>query len=221
MWQARIKEAWANAGESDRSGDAAEVVRQIDGWNRRSDADSTGALAYYAFKRSLGEDLGAQVEPPADLKDEPVLDGARARAPSGSSRNFGAVEVPYGRYFRVGRAGRRPHLAGRRRLAARRRRWRPRARSASARRPTARPMIGHGGQTSTQVIIMTDPPQSYAVIPLGESDHKESGHWDDQAEKLFSKAQAAPTYFMKRDELLKHVTSKKVLEPELVRTAAR
>ena len=38
---------------------------------------------------------------------------------------------------------------------------------------------------------MTDPPESYAIIPLGESDHKESGHWDDQAEKLFSKGKAA------------------------------
>ena len=82
-------------------------------------------------------------------------------------------------------------------------------------------MIGHGGQTSTQVIIMTDPPQSYAVIPLGESDHKDSGHWDDQAEKLFSKGQAAPTYFMNQAELLKHVTSTKVLQPELPRQAVR
>ena len=75
-------------------------------------------------------------------------------------------------------------------------------------------MIGHGGQTSTQVIIMTDPPQSYTVIPLGESDHKDSVHWDDQAEKLFSKAQAAPSYFMNKAELLKHVTSQKVLNRE-------
>ena len=66
--------------------------------------------------------------------------------------------------------------------------------------PDGKSMIGHGGQTSTQVIIMTDPPQSYAVIPLGESDHKDSGHWDDQAEKLFSKAQAAPTYFLDEPE---------------------
>ena len=73
-------------------------------------------------------------------------------------------------------------------------------------------MIGHGGQTSTQVIVMTDPPRSYAVIPLGESDHKDSGHWDDQAEKLFSKSQAAPTYFLDEAGLLPHVTRTKVFE---------
>ena len=57
-------------------------------------------------------------------------------------------------------------------------------------------MIGHTGQSSTQIVIMSDPPESYAIIPLGESDHKESGHWDDQAEKLFSRGKHfAPTSF--------------------------
>jgi len=77
-------------------------------------------------------------------------------------------------------------------------------------------MVGGGGQTSTQIVVLTNPPKSYAIIPLGESDHKESGHWDDQAEKLFSKSKAAPTFFMDKNELLKHVTAKK----ELKRTRA-
>ena len=82
-------------------------------------------------------------------------------------------------------------------------------------------MIGHTGQSSTQVVIMSDPPESYAIIPLGESDHKDSGHWDDQAEKLFSKARAASSYFLDEPELLKHVSSTKVLRPDRTRQAAR
>ncbi len=73
--------------------------------------------------------------------------------------------------------------------------------------------VGHTGQSSTQVVDHERSPESYAIIPLGESDHKESGHWDDQAEKLFSKGKALRTYFMRPDELMKHVTSKKVLKP--------
>jgi hypothetical protein len=73
-------------------------------------------------------------------------------------------------------------------------------------------MVGQGGQTSTQVIVLTNPPQSYAVIPLGESDHRDSGHWDDQAEKLFSKSKAAPTYFMNKAELMKHVSRTETLK---------
>ena len=73
-------------------------------------------------------------------------------------------------------------------------------------------MVGHSGQTSTQIVLMTDPPESYTVVPLGASDRKESGHWEDQSEKLFSRSRAARTYFMNRDELLKHVTVKKTLK---------
>ena len=76
-------------------------------------------------------------------------------------------------------------------------------------------MVGRGGQTSTQIVILTDPPQSFTIVPLGASDHKESGHWDDQAEKLFSKGKLKPTYFMDKDQLLTHVESKKVLKRAL------
>ena len=73
--------------------------------------------------------------------------------------------------------------------------------------------VGHTGQSSTQIVIMTDPPGSYAVIPLGENDNKESGHWNDQAERLFSQGKAVRTCFLRPDELMKHVTSKKVFDP--------
>jgi acyl-homoserine lactone acylase PvdQ len=73
-------------------------------------------------------------------------------------------------------------------------------------------MIGQSGQTSTQIVILTKPPQSYMVIPLGESDHADSPHFDDQAEKLFSKSRVKPTYFLNRKELEKHVTAREELE---------
>ena len=68
-------------------------------------------------------------------------------------------------------------------------------------------MIGRSGQTSTQLVILSKPPQSWMVIPLGESDHADSAHFDDQAEKLFSKSRMKPTYFLRPRELEKHVTS--------------
>jgi penicillin amidase len=218
-WQARVNEAWSHARDAAKTGDAAEVFRQIEDWNRRCDPDSAGALAYYAFKRALGKELGSKVEPPVELKDDPIVE-ALHRAAEWLRSSFGSVEVPYGRYFRVGReGGDRSWPVGGGSLREQGMAT-PRAISFD---PSAdgKSMIGHGGQTSTQVILMTDPPQSYAVIPLGESDHKDSGHWDDQAEKLFRKGQAAPTYFMNQAELLRHVTSKKVLQPELTGQAAR
>ena len=210
-WQSRLKEAWAKAAESAKTVDAAQVYDLIQQWNRLSDADSEGALAYYAFKKGLGA-KAKEVEVPAGLTDEELI-GALAKGAEWLKHEFGSVRAPFGKYFRVGRTGGDKTWPvgggsiGEAGMAT------PRAISF---RQAGAEMVGGGGQTSTQIVILTNPPKSYAVIPLGESDHKESGHWDDQAEKLFSKSKAASAYFLERAELMKHVSSKKVLK----RTAA-
>jgi acyl-homoserine-lactone acylase len=208
MWQARLKEAWAKAAESAKTGDAAQVYDLIQKWNRRSDADSQGAMAYYAFKKSLDPKISRAVEPPADLTDAAIVE-AIAKAAEWLKSNVGSVGAAYGQYFRVGRrGGEKTWPVGGGSLGD--------VGMATPRAITfervGKEMVGHQGQTSTQIVILTNPPKSYAIIPLGQSDHKESGHWDDQAEKLFSKSRAAPTYFMDRQELMKHITTKKVLK---------
>ena len=182
----------------------------IEQWNRRSDADSEGALAFYAFKKDLGESLTRKVEPPSDLTDEQVLI-ALDKAADWLQQKFGFLHVPYGKYFRVGRQGgtRTWPLSGGSVIEAGMATVR-----ATSFSPVGNEMVGHGGQTSTQIVIMTDPPESYTVVPLGASDHKESGHWDDQAEKLFSQSKAVRTCFMNRKELMKHVTATKTLKCE-------
>ena len=209
LWQARLNEAWQSASTTDKTGDPQAVYTLIREWDGRSSPDSKGALAYYAFKKSLKSELARKTEPPADVTDAELL-AALGKAAAWSRSVFGDVAVPFGHYFRVGRKGSdRSWPVGGGSLqevgmAT------PRAIS-FAKSPDGKQMIGHTGQSSTQVVIMSDPPESYAIIPLGESDHKESGHWDDQAEKLFSKGQALRTYFLRPDELMKHVTSKKEL----------
>jgi len=208
-WQERLKLAWTQALDADKQGDAAEVYGLIQPWNRRSDADSEGALAYYAFKKGLGDEPARNVNPPSDLADKDLV-AALGKAAQWLKTNFGSLHVPYGKYFRVGReGGDRTYAVGGGSVSD--------AGMATVRaigfNKAGKEMVGRSGQTSTQIVIMTDPPESYTIVPLGASDHKESGHWDDQAEKLFSKSQAAPTYFMNRPELLKHVTATKVLKP--------
>jgi acyl-homoserine-lactone acylase len=195
LWQERVRKVGV-------SGDLAQSILS---WNRRSDADSPGALAYYLFKMALGV-RGKLVEPPADLTDDDVR-AALAKAEQQLQSDFplGAV---YGTFFRVGREGSLrnwPVSGGTLPQAAM---STPRAVSFEKKDKI---MLGHGGQTSTQVVILTKPPQSWMVIPLGESDHSDSPHFDDQAEKLFSRAIAKPTYFLRRDELEKHVTAEKDL----------
>ena len=55
-------------------------------------------------RRRLGNDLGSKVEPPAGLEDGPIL-AALGQGAAWLRSSFGSVEVPYGRYFRVGREG--------------------------------------------------------------------------------------------------------------------
>ena len=197
LWQERIRNAAPDS----------EFASLLTGWNRRSDADSRAALAFYLFKNSLDAGPRHAVEPPADLTGEQIhaaLDKAEARLKS----DF-APDAVFGTMFRVGREGGAhtwPVSGGSLADAGM---ATPRAISFEKR---GAEMIGHGGQTSTQIIILTKPPQSYMVIPLGESDHADSPHFDDQADKLFSRSTVKSTYFMNRKELEKHVTARKELE---------
>jgi acyl-homoserine lactone acylase PvdQ len=234
LWQARLRDAWSKmaghgsgpssngaSGNSNVTADGAEVFNLIAKWNRRSDADSEGALAYYAFKKGLDPQLGRQVDVPADVTAVQLM-AAVEKASQWLKSNFGSLHVAYGKYFRVGRVGGdRTYPVGGGSLnggpnnvamAT------PRAISFNA---AGKEMVGAGGQTSTQIVVMSSPPKSWAIIPLGESDHKDSSHWDDQAEKLFSKSKAAPTYFMDRGELMKHVTAKKVVKRAAAAQAGR
>ena len=64
-------------------------------------------------------------------------------------------------------------------------------------------------------MLLTNPPKSWSVLPLGESDHKDSAHYDDQARRLFSKGTLKPTYFLDKGELIRHVESKTVVYREV------
>ena len=137
--------------------------------------------------------MRGETEPATGMTDGELLTAVRNGA-SWCRSVFGAVGVPFGDYFRVGRKGSDrswPVGGGSLQEVAM---ATPRAISFAPSRD-GKQMIGHTGQSSTQVVIMSKPPESYAIIPLGESDHKESGHWDDQAEKLFSKGQGATHVF--------------------------
>jgi acyl-homoserine lactone acylase PvdQ len=70
---------------------------------------------------------------------------------------------------------------------------------------------GMSGQTSTQVVILTKPVQSWTQPPIGQSDHPDSPFYCDQAERLFSKAKLKPTWYQKKD-LLNHVFSRTELK---------
>ena len=69
--------------------------------------------------------------------------------------------------------------------------------------------VAHSG--SMAVILMffgPDGVESFTCTPWGQSAHPESGHFVDQAEKLYSKREMKNTWW-KKDDLLRHVESQK------------
>lgn len=201
-WQQRLSKAW-NAAPADRkSGDVAEIYEQIAEWDQHSRPDSIGALVFYYFKLSLDGSAGSEVDVPTDLTDEQLLAALKGTARRMRSQHQ-RLDLAYGDLFRVGREGGDrtfPVGGGTVRQAGM---ATPRAISFSRQGDE---FVGHSGQTSTQIVVLSKPPRSYMVLPLGESDDPDSPHWDDQAERLFSTGQAKDTYFMDREGLAPHVT---------------
>ena len=195
LWQQRVARV---------AGANSIVVELLKKWDGHADSSSRAALAFYLFKTSFADPaIGRAVDPPESLTDENVraaLEKAEWRL-----RTEFAPEAVYGTLFRVGRKGATrtfPVSGGTLREAGM---ATPRAISFSK---VGNEMIGHTGQTSTQIVILTKPPRSFMIIPLGESDDPKSPHFDDQAERLFSKSIAKPTYFMRPAELKRHVTQR-------------
>ncbi|HKP11027.1 MAG TPA: penicillin acylase family protein, partial [Blastocatellia bacterium] len=117
LWQARLKKAVEEDPAVTRnrpdgtyevkvafSEDARAVYDSIQKWNRRSDADSEGALAFYAFKKNLPADVAKQTDPPDGLADAQLVE-ALDKAGAWLKATFGSTRVAYGQYFRVGREG--------------------------------------------------------------------------------------------------------------------
>jgi acyl-homoserine-lactone acylase len=212
VWQARLASAWGKADAKFKSDpQAAKFYELIVHWNRRTDPESIGAIPYRFWKDQLGEEVlkddRAGEKLPREVADEQLLHALVA----GSSeliKQWGRLEVRYGDVYRVGRKGsdRTWPVGGGSVLGI----ATPRAISFDP-LPDKKTFLGKGGQTSTQVVQLSKPPRSWTLLPLGESDHPDSRHWDDQAEKLFSKSKLKPTYFLNKEELLKHVESTKVL----------
>ncbi len=216
-WQARLAAAWEKAGATPQADkNAARLCDLVVRWNRRADADSTGAIAYRFWKDQIwnapGGDLvmrsdRAGLPPPAAVTDEHLLT-ALTKGAAELQKQWGRLDVKYGEVYRVGREGSDrtwPVGGGSVNGIAT-----PRAISFQPNKD-GKTFLGRGGQTCCQVVQLTKPPRSWTLLPLGESDRPDSKHWDDQAEKLFSPGKMKPTYFANKEELLKHVESKKSL----------
>ena len=226
-WLEVLKQIDAKLGAGLRSNpDYATGMDDLLAWNRELRRDSTGALKYYYWRAQLVKDhprevMGALDErisgllaplgkpiPPVELTAE-QLQAAAASFESALARlksDHGSLGAVYGDTFRVGRDDVSWPLGGGggNGLTTLRNIGYGRERDDHTR-------WGQSGQTSTQICVMTKPVQSWMYLPVGNSDHPDSPHYRDQAEKCLSPRKLKPTWWQPKD-LVGHIESRTVLE---------
>jgi acyl-homoserine-lactone acylase len=190
-------------------------------WDGRLTVDSTGGLKYALWREQLEEDHG-RVDPgiddwytivtgeqpaPLELTDQ-ELRAALASFVKVIERLVGftgSLDATYGDRYRVGRGDASWPVGG-----------------GGGFGTTTLRNVGYGeqredgtrwgvrGQTSTMVVVLTNPPQSWMYLPLGQSDRPDSPHFSDQAEKAFSPRTLKPSWWLPK-ELAGHIESRSVL----------
>lgn len=208
--------------------DYAEGIKDLLTWDQLLARQSTGALKYYYWRKQLVQDHGRDVmeeavrhidnllaplgkpTPALDLSSEQLLAAGQSfgNAMRTLRQDMGSLDARYGDVFRVGRdevswplgGGGDGYLGmttlrnvGYERERPDHTRW------------------GRSGQTSTQIVVLSKPIQSWTYVPIGQSDRPESPHYRDQAEKAFSPRELQPTWWRPED-LADHIESRTVLE---------
>ncbi len=205
------------------------ALNEIEKWDGFARAGSTAALKFHFWRTAVNRGLGAKIrEVNAQLNDfmaavrrsevrpgsltpeqQKALTQGLADGMATLRRAFGRLDVTFGEVFRVGRGDQSWPVGGGSLVEEGMGTLR------AIRFENPRPdhtRWGTSGQTSTQIIILTRPIQSWTQPPIGQSDRPDSPFYRDQAEKLFSRGQMKPTWYAK-DELLKHVHSRTELSP--------
>ncbi|MEM8769406.1 MAG: penicillin acylase family protein, partial [Pseudomonadota bacterium] len=203
------------------------ALSELLAWDGQLTRDSTAALKYYYWRSALHDAQGgpalrekvddhyAIVEgraPQALALTETELTLARDAWVSGLARmktELGNLNEPWGRVFRVGRdgvswpvgGGGGDHLG----LTTLRSMGYAKADDSFQR-------YGNRGQTSTQIVVLSKPIQSWAYLPVGQSDRPDSPHFRDQAEQVFSARTLKPSWWLPED-LAGNIASRQELIP--------
>ncbi len=225
-WLEVLRRADAEFGRLHQSDpDYVAGVKELLSWDGGLRRDSKPALKYYYWRRQLVEDHGAEAvsdaarhidyylaalgrpAPEIDLSSEELeaAAGSFAAAMVRLKAEHGSLDAVYGDTFRVGRDEASWPLGGGGDYGL----TTLRNISYGSPRPD-HTRWGRAGQTSTQIVVLSRPVRSWTYVPIGQSDHPDSPHYRDQAQKLFSPRTLKPTWWLP-EELAGHIESRTVV----------
>jgi len=225
-WLEVLKRADAESGQFHQSDpDYLAGVKELLSWDGQLRRDSKAALKYYYWRKQLVEDHGAEAvsdaagridyylaalgkpAPPIDLSSMELeaAAGSFASALARLKAERGSLDATYGDTFRVGRDEASWPLGGGGDYGL------TTLRNISYGAPQGdHTRWGRGGQTSTQIVVLSKPVQSWTYVPIGQSDRPGSPHYRDQAEKLFSPRTLKTTWWLP-EQLAGHIESRTVV----------
>ncbi|HRI87444.1 MAG TPA: penicillin acylase family protein [Candidatus Hydrogenedentes bacterium] len=226
-WLEALKQAdQALGGEVRKDPAMSAALDELLAWDSELLPESKGALKYYYWRRQAEKDandiynalrkrinnfrapLGVPSSPVAlDENEKKALITAFANGMADLKSDFGSLDKVYGDVFRVGRGEKSFPCGG--------------GGDGGLDMTTLRNVSysqeredhtrwGRGGQTSTQIVVMSKPVKSWTYVPLGQSDDPASPHYMDQAEKLFSKGRLKESWWTP-EELAKNVAKRTVI----------
>ena len=208
---------------------ASNELTELLDWDGQITRDSTAALKYYYWRTALNEsEAGAAIRdivddhyaiveqrPPRVVElDEAQFAAVRQAWQAGLDAmrlQLGDTGQPWGRVFRTGRDG-----IG----------WPVGGGGGDHLGLTTLRTMGYGapdenhqrhgvsGQTSTQVVVLSEPIQSWLYLPTGQSDRPDSPHYADQAETVFADRTLKPSWWLPED-LVGNIESRTELEVRL------
>lgn len=206
-------------------------IKDLLKWDGNLHRNSSAALKYYYWREQLVKDLGeaesdrqklliddwyaiveGREQKPVRLEDAILKTMATSfsTAMDRLAKEFETDKPTYGDLFRVGRDDTSWPLGGGGSFGTRTLRsigYAPGKKNNGYRER----YWGRSGQTSTQIVVLSKPIRSWIYLPIGQSDRKDSIHYTDQAEKLFSKRQLKPSWWLPED-LYGHIESRTVLQ---------
>lgn len=202
------------------------ALEKLLAWDGRVEHDSQGGLVYYYWRQQIDSDRdhGKQLpgvidqhfriaqsdqtfsDPELNETQQRLLVTSLAAAADKIIKEWGKLDATWGDKFRVGRDGKSWPLGGGGDFGTRTLR---NISHGPEREDHTR--WGNAGQTSTQIVVLSQPIRSWTQPPIGQSDDPDSPHYADQAAQLLSQRRMKDTWWMPKD-LAPNIISRTVLD---------